>query len=193
MIKDPLRRLLMGGEMRRLRKGCEKKLADLPISHPFSIEGLVANMEDARGRSICLMPVDDPGADLRTACGLRIKGRTTSYVLYRRRPTPNQTEHTILHELAHEWLDHGTPMPTEEVARYVTREVLDLVRQLGPEAIVQARGHYATFEEREAELSASLIKRMALQDFTPGEDLVSALESSLSHPVAPPRLPKKHH
>jgi hypothetical protein len=145
-------------------------------------------MEKSSGRTIRLIPIDDRAADLRTACGLRVKGRNTSYVLYRRRPTPNQTEHTILHELAHEWLDHGTSMPPEQVARSVPVSARrQLADALAGDTVVQARARYDTAEEREAELSASLIKRLARHRRPGGEDLISLLESSLSHPVAAPR------
>ncbi|MEV7955207.1 hypothetical protein [Streptomyces sp. NPDC088141] len=183
-----LEALRSGIEARRLRKACEEKLAHLPLPTPFSIPGLVSAMETASGRTIRLILIDDREADLRTVCGLRVKGRSTSYVLYRRRPTPNQTEHTILHELAHEWLDHGTSMPPEQVARSLPVSARrQLADALDGDTVVQARARYDTAEEQEAELSASLIKRLARHRRPGGEDLVSLLESSLSHPVAAPQ------
>ncbi|MER6504418.1 hypothetical protein ABT218_35125 [Streptomyces sp. NPDC001455] len=118
-----------------------------------------------------------------------MKGRSTSYVLYRLRPTPNQTEHTILHELAHEWLNHGTSIPVSQLLRAVPHSVrIKLAGEFGgTDAVVQARARYDSTEEQEAELSASLIKRMARRHQPGGQDLVSLLEESLSHPVAPPR------
>ncbi|MFB6988602.1 hypothetical protein ACFC0C_16060 [Streptomyces sp. NPDC056178] len=182
-----LEALRSGIEVRRLRKVCEAKLAHLPLPTPFSIPGLVSAMEMARGRTIRLIPIDDRDADLRTACGLRARGRSTTYVLYRRRPTPNQTEHTILHELAHEWLDHGASIPPAQVARSLPIGALrQLAEVIGADTVIQARARYDTAEEREAELSASLIKRLARRR-PAGDDLVSLLESSLSHPVAAPQ------
>ncbi|MER8084253.1 hypothetical protein ACIO6T_19045 [Streptomyces sp. NPDC087532] len=183
-----LKALRSGIEARRLHKVCEEKLAHLPLPTPFSVPGLVSAMETVGGRAIRLIPIDDRAADLRTACGLRLKGRSTTYVLYRRRPTPNQTEHTILHELAHEWLDHGTSMPLAQVARSLPVGAhRELAEALGTDTVVQARARYDTAEEREAELSASLIKSLARHRRPAGEDLVSLLELSLSHPVAAPR------
>ncbi|MGW1107348.1 hypothetical protein [Streptomyces sp. NPDC002540] len=182
-----LEALRSGIEVRRLHKACEEKLASLPLPTPFSVQGLVSAMETASGRSIRLIPIEDRNADLRTACGLRVKGRSTTYVLYRRRPTPNQTEHTILHELAHEWLDHGASMPPAQVARSLPVGThRQLVDALGADTVIQARARYDTVEEREAELSASLIKRLARHRRPAGDDLVSLLESSLSHPLAAP-------
>lgn len=184
-----LRELTSGSELRRLRRHCEKALRDLPLpDHDFSIATLVANMELARGRSIRLVQVDDSASDLRMACGLRVRGRDSTYILFRRRPTPNQTEHTLLHELAHEWLDHRTNLPAQELASCVPGDVWRrIVAEAGPDAVVQARARYGSVEEQEAELSASLIKIMVRQRSVGGEDPVSLLESSLSHPVAPPR------
>ncbi|MGC5344109.1 toxin [Streptomyces sp. DT24] len=103
--------------MRELRKECEAGLADLPIPAPFSIEGLVANMAAARGRTIVLHALPERLAGANTACGLRLKSGGTSFVLYRRRPTAYQTQHVILHELCHEWFDHGTTLDDEQLRR----------------------------------------------------------------------------
>ncbi|MEU9193008.1 toxin [Streptomyces hundungensis] len=101
--------------MRELRKECEAGLADLPIPAPFSIPGLVANMEAARGRTIVLHELPDRLARVNAACGLRLKSGGTSFVLYRRRPTAYQTQHVILHELCHEWFDHGTTLNADQL------------------------------------------------------------------------------
>ncbi|AYG84686.1 hypothetical protein DWB77_06900 [Streptomyces hundungensis] len=101
--------------MRELRKECEAGLADLPIPAPFSIPGLVANMEEARGRTIVLHELPDRLARVNAACGLRLKSGGTSFVLYRRRPTAYQTQHVILHELCHEWFDHGTTLNADQL------------------------------------------------------------------------------
>lgn len=101
--------------LRELRKECEAGLADLPIPAPFSIPGLVANMEKARGRTIVLHELPDRLARVNAACGLRLKSGATSFVLYRRRPTAYQTQHVILHELCHEWFDHGTTLNADQL------------------------------------------------------------------------------
>ncbi|MEU9101064.1 toxin [Streptomyces sp. NPDC048361] len=101
--------------MRELRKECEAGLADLPIPAPFSIPALVANMEEARSRTIVLHELPDRLARVNAACGLRLKSGGTSFVLYRRRPTLYQTQHVILHELCHEWFDHGTTLSATQL------------------------------------------------------------------------------
>ncbi|MFI6951668.1 hypothetical protein [Streptomyces sp. NPDC050422] len=163
------------------------KLDGLSLPDPFSIPSLVASIEGSRGRSIQLIPVDDHQGDLRTACGLRVRRGAVTYVLYRPRPTPHQTEHTILHELAHEWLDHGTGLAPDSEPY----ELPESLRQsIGAESaerqVIHARSRYESVEEREAELSAYLIKQR-VQASTSGTDLISRLESSLSRPFGPQR------
>lgn len=180
-----LQALSMGCEMRRLLRKCDARLADLPLPDPFSIQALVASIEDARGRRIQLIPVEEPRADLRTACGLRIRDGAATYVLYRRRPTPHQTEHTILHELSHEWMDHGVGVPVESVVRGLPESLRrTIMAGTATRQVVHARSRYETDEEGEAELSAYLIKQR-VRSSTAGTDLVSRLESSLSRPLGP--------
>ncbi|MET9915480.1 toxin [Streptomyces sp. NPDC059605] len=188
--------------MRELRKECEAGLADLPIPAPFSIDALVANMEAARGRTIVLHEMPDRLARVNAACGLRLKTGGTSFVLYRRRPTEYQTQHVILHELCHEWFDHGTSLDAEQLRRLLPVFDTSLItRVLGGEptpappvadtiadairsgdGTVQARAQYDTHDERMAEFGASLIPRMA-RDVS-SDDMVGRLANSLSRPVA---------
>ncbi|MFC8285103.1 MULTISPECIES: hypothetical protein [Streptomyces] len=187
-----LRALREGSEMRKLLRDCARKIADLPAPDPFSIPALVAAMEAASGRGIRLVAVDAPEVDLRTACGLRIRGADSTVVLYRPRSTPHQTEHVILHELSHEWLDHGTGIPLDEAMRSMPASVQSEVAEVfRPGVVVQARTRYGSVDEREAELSAYLIKRRIHRAAVSGHDLVSRLESSLSHPLAPARRPRR--
>ncbi|HEY9326746.1 MAG TPA: toxin [Streptomyces sp.] len=174
--------------MRELRKECEAGLAGLPLPSPFTVEGLVANMEAARGRTIVLHEMPDRLARVNAACGLRLKAGGTSIVLYRRRPTAYQTQHVILHELCHEWFDHGTSLDPEQLRRLLPVFDTSLIaRVVGPDELdgadaVQARAQYDTHDERMAELGASLIPRMA-RDVT-SDDMVGRLANSLSRPVA---------
>ncbi|WP_327310864.1 toxin [Streptomyces sp. NBC_01243] len=195
--------------LRELRKECEAGLADLPIPTPFSVDALVANMEAARGRTIVLHEMPDRLARVNAACGLRLKTGGTSFVLYRRRPTAYQTQHVILHELCHEWFDHGTSLDPEQLRRLLPVFDTSLItRVLGTgsppsppspsppspvvatiadalrsgDGTVQARAQYDTHDERMAEFGASLIPRMAME--VTSDDMVGRLANSLSRPVA---------
>ncbi|MDJ1130589.1 hypothetical protein [Streptomyces iconiensis] len=91
-------------------------------------------------------------------------------------------------------MDHGTTLSRAEIERYVPEHVRQGLLSRFPSALVQGRVNYDSPEEQQAELSASLIKRAvkqsARQQLDVGDDMVSLLESSLSHPVAPPRRGK---
>lgn len=173
-------------EMRYLRRDCERKLADLPVPSPFSLSGMVAEMERARGCRIHLVPVADPRGDTRTACALRVtvEQKNTTFILYRPRPTPNQTEHAIFHELAHLWLGHGRSLSQAQERELLAPLFRDFIAEHRHGGTVQARTYYATQEERQAELSASLIKSMAWRRQPVGTDLISMVEASLTHPLA---------
>ncbi|MGW6899360.1 toxin [Streptomyces sp. NBC_01727] len=178
--------------LRALRKECEAGLADLPIPAPFSVAGLVANMEAARGRTIVLHEMPDRLARVNAACGLRLASGRTSFVLYRRRPTAYQTQHVILHELCHEWFDHGTSLDAEQLQRLLPVFDTSLISRVldsrvagalrAGDGTVQARAQYDTHDERVAEFGASLIPRMA-RDVT-SDDMMGRLANSLSRPVA---------
>lgn len=174
--------------LRRLRRRCEERLADLPLPAPFDVPQLVRNMEAARGRRIVLLPLPAHLRHPDTACGLRVKTPDWTLVLFRRRATANQTNHTILHELGHEWFDHGSSLTAEELHRQVPHLGPRLIARFtsGDGVAVQARAHYDTEEEREAEVAASLIPLMA-RDRAVTDDVLGRLDSSLSRPVAAPR------
>ncbi|MFI0711280.1 hypothetical protein ACH4SK_11595 [Streptomyces inhibens] len=94
----------------------------------------------------------------------------------------------IIHEIAHLWFGHGKSLTSEEEEQLLPplfRSFLADVREESP--VVQARAHYDSYEERQAEFSASLIKRLARQQAALGTDLISVMEASLTHPLAPPR------
>ncbi len=176
-----------GPSQRAFMKECERLLVGLPIPTPFSVEALVRNMEVLLGRQIRLVPLGDPDEGLGAACGLRVKAPEFTIILYRRRSSRNQTEHIILHELVHEWLDHGTCLTAVEIERYVPERIRQEVLRRFPSTLVQGRVDFDSPEEKQAELSASLIKRLARRQSVTGDDMVSLLENSLAHPVAPPR------
>lgn len=183
MPKDPSSGPPSPRSMRELRKECEESLAGLPLPAPFSVEGLVSAMEEARGRRIVLRELPERLVRPGGACGLRLATPGVSLVLYRRRPTPYQTQHVVLHELCHEWFDHGASPDAEQLARLLPVFDSDLVRRvLGAGGSVQTRAQYDTHDERMAELGASLVPRMARD--AGSDDMVGRLASSLARPVA---------
>ncbi len=178
-----MRRVLRdAGEKRRLLRQCARKVADLQVPDPLSIPALVVAMELAAGRRIRLVALNAWEGDLRTACGLRAWDSEGMRVLYRPRCTPHQTEHVVLHELAHEWLGHDNGVLFDEAAQ-PSSDVAKLVR---PGQAVQTRASYSSTDEHVAELTAYLLKQRLHSGRASGDDLLSRLESTLSRPLAPP-------
>lgn len=168
--------------LRELQQLVEDGLSDLPIPAPFSVDALVANMEEATGRTLLLKEVPETLVRLNTACGLRIKTPDYSIILYRRRPTQYQTDHVILHELSHEWFDHGTTLSPDQLSALMP--VLDaslISRVTRGEVTVQARANYDQEEEKVAEFGASLIPRMARA--VSSDDMLGRLGDTLSRPM----------
>ncbi|MFE0058728.1 toxin [Streptomyces sp. NPDC059003] len=165
-----------------VQERCREGLADLPIPNPFSVEQLRINMEKARGRRIIMQPIPDSLMTASAACGLRIKDTHFSVVLYRERPSAYLTEHVMLHELVHEWLDHGTQLDADELKALIPVFGPDLIKRvMVGEATVQARANYRTVEEKIAEFGASLIPRMARD--VPSDDMRGRLDDTLSRPA----------
>ncbi|GGX78674.1 hypothetical protein ACTFBT_04945 [Streptomyces microflavus] len=183
-MRTMLRALRDAGERRKLLRYCAREVADLPVPDPFSLPALVGAMEAASGRGIRFVALDAPEANLQTACGLRIRGPESTWVIYRPRPTPHQTEHVVLHVLAHEWLDHGTTVPLAEAIQPLPTALQHGVTEAFQGAPVHAHARYRSVDEREAEASAYLIKQRIGRSLESGYDLVSRLEATLSHPLA---------
>ncbi|MCZ1012084.1 hypothetical protein [Streptomyces lydicus] len=174
--------------VRSLRRSCERRLSNIPWPAPFTLDGFVAAIGEHLGRTIHLVPIDESG-DMRTACGLRVKTPSCTYILYRRRSSAIQDEHIAFHELTHEVFDHTTDLSPDEMGQVVPPGVRQVLQELTSETIIQARAsRYETLQEREAELGALILGRMRGERCSgAGDDLVSQLQRSLCHPVAPPR------
>ncbi|MFD4178854.1 hypothetical protein [Streptomyces anulatus] len=139
-------------------------------------------MESTAGRRIQLVALNASDADLRTACGLRAWDSEGTRVFYCPRSTPHQTEYAVLHEMAHVWLGHDSGILFDEAARSLG-DAAEMAR-LG--RAVQARARYSRADEHEAELTAYLLAQRLHRGRVSGDDPLSRLESTLSHPVAPP-------
>nr|WSW65625.1 toxin [Streptomyces sp. NBC_00995] len=166
-------------EMRRLLRQSERRLAGLP-GNVSSIPELVAAVEESQGRSIQLIRVEDTQA-LHDACGMRATRGKTTHIFYRSRPTPHQTEHVLLHELAHEWLGHdlaGASVPVELTASVQQRVGAGVpARQ-----VVHEEFRYDRVTEREAAMCAYLLAARMGAPAT-GTNLISRLEATLSRPL----------
>lgn len=134
---------------RQLRRRCEVRLKELALPMPFDIHAFCETISEQRGRPIVLHAV--PGTA--GACGVWVPVPSADLIFYEEHTSPLHQEHIILHEISHLMCNHH-PVPVSE------HEISQLLfPDVHPETVklVLQRGGYATEEEREAELLASLI------------------------------------
>lgn len=171
--------------LRRLRKQCVDDLEGFPIPKPFSIPALVRAMEAELGRRIVLRPMPPGLTAPGSACGLRVKlANGASLVLFPLRSTPYHQMIVILHELIHEWFDHGGTISPEEFQRMTPHVGTNLIGRFTRGIPIAARTTYESEQELITELSAGIIRDLAERQDRATDDLVGRLEASLSHPFA---------
>lgn len=128
---------------------------ELPVD--WTVEEFIASVEHARNRRIVrlLLPPTAPVG----LCGLWLACPDCDVILLRQSSDPAIELHVALHEVSHMLLGHGqdTSIPTPEWIR-LTGE-LDLGAEIDLATVRAARGlsSYASNEEYEAELLATLI------------------------------------
>jgi hypothetical protein len=160
---------------RQLRLRCEARLQQFDLSAPFEIHAFSEKVAEQRGRPIVLHAV--PGTA--GACGVWVSTPSADLIFYEEHTSPLHRDHIILHELSHLMCDHR-PVPVSE------HEISQLLfPDVDPETVklVLQRGGYATEEEREAEILASLIlERVAAgapAHRSRPDDVLNRLEASL--------------
>jgi len=132
--------------LKSLRKRCEAHLRDFPIPVPFDLHVLIDAIAVRRGRSIELYAWQIPLPDMSGIC-IALTSRDRIY--YNAQTSPLHQQHIILHELCHLFCGH------EGVAGDELKALLfpDLAERL----FSLRRQKYATIDEQEAELLASLV------------------------------------
>jgi hypothetical protein len=162
---------------KRLRRQCETRVQELELSTPFDVHSFCDRLSTQRGRPILLQSV----AGTASACGVWVSVPSADLIFYEQDTSPLHQDHIILHEISHLLCGHR-PVPVSE------REISHLLfPDVHPETVkrVLQRSGYATEEEREAELLASLIlERVAAgtRSRTPTgrrDDVLGRLEASL--------------
>ncbi|MBQ0855423.1 toxin [Streptomyces sp. BH-SS-21] len=171
--------------LRRLRKQLVEDLDGFPIPQPFSIPALIRAMEGQLDRRILLRPMPPELTAPGSACGLRVKmANGASLVLFPLRSTQYHQEHVILHELVHEWFDHGGTISPVEFQRMTPHVGTNLIRRFTRDIPIAARTTYESEQELATEVCANIIRDLAARQNRATDDLVGRLEASLSHPFA---------
>lgn len=137
----------------RRQRAARRLLTGLDVPVPFDLSEFCRRIEVRRGRQLALQPLpDQDGSDF---CGLYVETPTQDLVFYPAAAASVHRDHVIVHELMHLLLGHGA-------VRTGTRVAVDtaiLLPGLDPALVsrVLGRSNYATDDEREAELTASLV------------------------------------
>lgn len=170
---------------------CEEMIGTLVIPRPFDIDRFLAILAEKRGKRIQLVPTN-LGAD--QPCGMLISTTEVDYIACADNVPPLQSQHTVMHEVGHLLFNHGTASSgCGEPPRVANADALHLLLPNLSPALVQrilGRTVYASAQEREAELFASLVltrvssPKETYSGVAPGSPTdLALLESAFGHPV----------
>ncbi|MER6316469.1 hypothetical protein ABT237_22245 [Streptomyces sp. NPDC001581] len=160
----------------------------MPIPTPFSLAGLIANIEAERGRVIHLVPVPDQLLAGSSLCGLWMKEETGQFdlIFYPKSTSRFHQEKIILHELGHLWCDDADGVTGAEAAELLGDFAPALIERLLMHQRVAARRRYGTHKEVRAEIVADLIHHAAfIPQFhnEPEDPVLRSLAESLTYPT----------
>jgi hypothetical protein len=187
----------MGIVVADMASRCEDLIGTLPLPRPFDIDRFLASLAEMRGRKIKLIP-GRLGAD--QPCGMLVSTTEIDYIYCASNMPPLQFQHTVMHEVGHLVFDHCTSASDcGETPRVAGDDALRLLLPTLSPALVRrilGRTVYATDQEREAELFASLVLARVSSTRDPyvglgsrrDDDLVG-LESAFGHSV---RVGRRH-
>lgn len=140
---------------RRARSLVRALDADVGIPRPLDVPELLAGLARHRGRPIDLFASSNTAGG---PCGMWLRQADRDVIVHAADTSPLHQAHIVLHEIGHMIADHrgACCLPLELARRILPDTSATLVGHLF------ARSTYATDEEREAELIASLIGSAAL-------------------------------
>jgi hypothetical protein len=153
---------------RALQREIEDIVASMPIPEPFELDVLIANIAEARGRRIVLMPIPDHLLGASGVCGLWIKHQTepVDLILHVESTSVYHQQRIILHELVHVWRDDADGVTDSEMDQLLADLPAALVERLIGRGKVAARRRYKTYTEIRTESAAALIhERISRTEF----------------------------
>ena len=136
----------------KLRRRCQAVIDRLELPHALSIDVLCRHLAARRGRPLRLHPLPPEAATAGT-CGVWLATDAEDHIFYEQRTALLHQEHIVLHEIGQVLFDHRTPDLDGETGWGALLPDLDMsaVQRL------LRRTNYATDQEQEAELFASLL------------------------------------
>jgi len=147
-----------------LRQRCEDRVRHLPIPDPFDLATFLRRLGEQRGRPVELHAL--PGGLAEGMSGVWMATDRADHIYYDGSTNPLHGEHIVLHEVGHIVADHQ-PAPV-----LASEDAALLLPHLAGEVVarVLARTSYSREDEREAELTATLIARRAGRPAVPHAD-----------------------
>ncbi|TMU98588.1 hypothetical protein FGK60_13000 [Streptomyces sp. DASNCL29] len=136
----------------KLRRRCQAVIDQFELPHALSVEGLCHHLAAQRARPLRLHPLPAEAAAT-GACGLWLATDAEDHIFYERRTVPLHQEHIVLHEIGHLLFNHRTVAVDGGTGWDI------LLPDLDPRAVRRLLGRtsYATEQEQEAELFASIL------------------------------------
>ncbi|MCP3821854.1 hypothetical protein NLX86_28305, partial [Streptomyces sp. A3M-1-3] len=163
-------------------------LEQMPIPRPFTLDGLIAGIEAARGRKIKLVAIPDYLLANTDVCGLwlHLDDAPVDMILYVEGTTTFHRMRIILHELAHMWCDDETEVSYEELARLLPDFPPNVLHRLTRRGRIMARHRYDSHTEMRAEMLADLLHNEAYAIDYIEDTTLRHLDEDLSHPLLGP-------
>lgn len=130
----------------------------LPIPTPWSRDVFVNNLAELRGRPITLVP-SRTAVLAGSPCGLWLKRADDDVIVYHAGTSDYHSDQIVCHEVGHMWLGHCRSAQVGEGKDRERRLCRDILPDIDPDAVlaVLGRSDYATSQERDAELFASMV------------------------------------
>lgn len=146
------------GSRRRLQRACEARIAELDLPTPLTRSSLQKRLAQVRGREIWIGKGELPPE----ITGVWIGAENRDYVYYRNGLAGCRLDQTIIHEFAHMICGHRSADVAE---RHWLRAAAPTLAADEDVQHVCMRKNYATDDEQEAEMLASLILARAEGQF----------------------------
>ena len=130
----------------------------LPIPVPWDREAFVKNIAEMRGRPITLIP-SNTAVLAGSPCGLWLARAEDDVIVYDEGTSDYHIDQIVRHEIGHMVLGHGRSRQFRDDKDAESRLCREILPDIDPGTVlaVLGRAGYATSQERDAEIFASMV------------------------------------
>ncbi|WP_405977439.1 MAB_1171c family putative transporter [Streptomyces sp. NBC_00158] len=140
-------------DLEQLRARCEARAEALGLPHRFSTRDLRDAVAELRGRPVILRPLSTLGA-VDAPCGIRLETPDADLLFHEEATSPLHQNQILAHEISHILCDHPGSLELDQDTLRAIGFDPTLVRRMS------GRTSYTSEDEREAEVMASVIRRL---------------------------------